>query len=86
MPYANAEHPMHIVLSEERRTALLRLVREFHEEKFDEELSPFRAETLLDFFLKELGPPVYNQAIAHAKAFMVEKLEDLDAEFYEPES
>ena len=49
------------------------------------ELSEFRAERLVDFFVGELGPPVYNQAIRDARAFLHGKLDDLDAEFYEPE-
>lgn len=36
--------------------------------------------------VEELGPPVYNQAIQDARAFMAEKLGDLDAEYYEPET
>ncbi|MFT5289502.1 MAG: hypothetical protein ACI82F_001565, partial [Planctomycetota bacterium] len=55
------------------------------QEEYDEELSSFRANTLIEFFLRELGPPVYNQAIQDARAFLQERLDDLDAEFYEPE-
>jgi uncharacterized protein (DUF2164 family) len=32
----------------------------FFAENFDEQLSDFRREALLDFFIKELGAPVYN--------------------------
>ncbi len=35
--------------------------------------------------MKALGPPVYNQAVQDARGFVQEKLDDLDAEFYEPE-
>ena len=79
------DSPLRIKLSDERRTALLKLLTEFYEENFDEDLSTYRAERLLTFFIKELGPPIYNQAIANARAFMFEKLEDLDVEYYEPE-
>jgi uncharacterized protein (DUF2164 family) len=51
-------------------------------EDFDQELSPFQAERLLEFFMRTLGPPLYNQAIADARASMQEKLDDLDSEFY----
>ena len=53
--------------------------------EFDEQLSPYRAQRILDFFIKALGPPLYNQAISDARAFMSHKLDDLDAEFYQPE-
>ena len=48
-----------------------------HLETFDEELSDFQADRLLDFFLKALGPSVYNQAVGDVRKFMLEKLEDL---------
>jgi uncharacterized protein (DUF2164 family) len=41
---------------------------------------------VLDFFLNELGPPVYNQAVKDARGFMLRKLDDLDGEVYESES
>jgi len=79
------DSPMRIRLSDERRTDLLRALGEFYTGEFDESLSEFRADQLLDFFIRVLGPPVYNQAIQDARKFMQEKLEDLDAEFYENE-
>jgi uncharacterized protein (DUF2164 family) len=85
MSKPNTDNPLRINLSDERKTAFLNLLTDFYAENFDEELSEFRAERLLNFFVKQLGPPIYNQAIADARAFMFEKLEDLDVEFYEPE-
>ena len=76
---------MRIRLDDERRELVLARLAEFWRESFDEELSPYRAERLLDLFLRELGPPLYNQAIQDARGFMLEKLEDLDGELYEPE-
>ena len=78
-------NPLRIQLSEERKRDLLQALGELYQEAFDEELSPYRAERLLEFFVKALGPTVYNQAIQDARAFVLEKLEDLDAEFYEPD-
>lgn len=85
MPRRNIDNPMRIKLSDERKTVLLKILTDFYREHFDEELSTYRAERLLNFFIKQLGPPIYNQAIADARAFMFEKLEDLDVEYYEPE-
>ena len=85
MSEQNMENPLRIKLSDDRRATLLKLLTEFYTECFDEKLSEYRAERLLGFFIKQLGPPIYNQAIADARAFMFEKLEDLDVEFYEPE-
>jgi uncharacterized protein (DUF2164 family) len=85
MSEQNIDNPLRIKLSNDRREILIKLLTKFYKESFDVELSAYRAERLLDFFIKQLGPPIYNQAIADARAFMSEKLEDLDVEFYEPE-
>lgn len=76
---------MAIELSEERRAHLTESVRGFFLEEFEEELSAFRAEQMLDWFLERLGPQVYNQGVQDARGFMHRKLEDLDGEVYEPE-
>jgi len=76
---------MRIQLTAERRERVLHSLRAYVSEHFDEEISPFKAELLLDFLVGELGPPVYNQAIRDAHAFLQEKLTDLEGEFYEPE-
>ncbi len=77
--------PMRVCLTGERRDRMIRSIGKFFAEKLDRELSDFQAEQLLDFFVKELGAPVYNQAIRDAHAFVAEKLGDLEGEFYEPE-
>ncbi len=76
---------MRIQLTDERRDRALRSIKEYFTERLDEEISDFRAEELLDFFVRELGPPVYNQAIQDAYKFIQDKLIDLEGEFYEPE-
>ena len=76
---------MRVRLTDERRNEILELIKARYQADFDEELSDFRAERLLDFFVETLGPPVYNQAIQDARAFMTERLEDLEATFYADE-
>jgi uncharacterized protein (DUF2164 family) len=77
--------PLRIRLSDERRERMHAGIRQFFVEQFDQTLSDFQADALLDFFVHELGAPVYNQAILDARAFFQEKLTDLEGEFYEPE-
>ena len=85
-PHQGSESPMRVRLSDDRRAALVRLLREYFEDHFDEPISDFRAEGLIDFFVKELGPPVYNQGVRDACAYMQEKLTDVEGEVYEPET
>ena len=78
--------PMRIRLSDERRQSILESLQRFFADELDREMSDFQAGLLLDFFVRELGAPVYNQAIRDAHGFFEEKLGDLEGEFYEPET
>ncbi len=76
---------MRIQLSDDRRARLIRSLKQHFIDECDDEISDFRAQGLLDFFIRELGPPVYNQGVRDAAAFLQEKLGDLEGEIYEPE-
>jgi uncharacterized protein (DUF2164 family) len=76
---------MRIKLSTERRAGLLRAIKEYSAAEFDEPLSDFRANGLLDFFVRELGPPVYNQGVRDASSYMQRKLADIEGEVTEIE-
>ena len=76
---------MRIRISEERREDLATAVQQIFLDEFERDLSEFQAQRLIDFFMRQLGPPVYNQAIQDARAYVLTKLEDLDGEVYEPE-
>lgn len=80
------DSPMRIRLSFERRTRLLRIIKEYFSKEFDEPLSDFRAEGLLDFFVRELGPPVYNQGVRDASGYIQSKLADIEGDVYERET
>lgn len=76
---------MRIKLSDEARKRLITNIQRFLGAEFELQLSEFQASGLLDFLVRELGAPVYNQAIQDARAFVQAKLDDLEGEFYEPE-
>jgi uncharacterized protein (DUF2164 family) len=76
---------MRIRLSPDRRASLLLAIKAYFSTEFDEPLSDFRAAALLDFFVRELGPPVYNQGVRDAAAFVQQKLGDIEGDVYEPE-
>jgi uncharacterized protein (DUF2164 family) len=77
---------MRIRLSPERRGGLILAIKDHFATEFDEPLSDFRAGALLDFFVRELGPPVYNQGVRDAASFVQQKLADIEGDVYEPES
>ena len=76
---------MRIRLSDDRRATLLRAIKQHFVKEFDDPISDFRANELLDFFVRELGPPVYNQGVRDACGYVQEKLGDIEGEIYEPE-
>ena len=75
--------PQRIRLSPERRASLLDALQRHFDSEFDEPISPFRAEGLVDFFLTHLGPPVYNQGVRDAVGYVQEKLGDIEGEIIE---
>ena len=85
MAERRSDSPMRIRLSDERRANLLRVLRQHFEDDFDEPLSDFRAQGLIDLFVRELGPPVYNQGVRDACGYVQDKLGDIEGEIYEPE-
>lgn len=66
-----------IELSKEVTADQIKNIKDFFLNERDEEISDFQAETLLQFILREIGPEIYNQAIADAYTLMSDKLEDL---------
>ena len=77
--------PMCIRLSDERTEQLVEAMQSFARDALDHELSDFQTRRWLAFLVRELGAPIYNQAIQDARGFLQAKLEDLEGEFYEPE-
>ena len=76
---------MRIRLSEERRKQLIRSIQSYFAEELEREIGELGARLLLEFFVKELGPAVYNQAVQDSVALMQDKLIDFDSELYEPD-
>lgn len=74
-----------ITLPDEARKRAAASIRQYFAEEMDLEIGDLKAGMLLDFFLSEIGPTVYNAAIADARAFFEERAADLDAVCYRAE-
>ena len=74
-----------IRLSDERRAQLLEALKVYFADEFDDQLSDFKADGLLDFFVRSLGPPIYNQGVRDAASYLQARLADIDGEVYERE-
>jgi uncharacterized protein (DUF2164 family) len=73
-----------IKLSEQQKNQLRQKVVAMFMDDFDEELSDFKADRILDAFIEKLGPEIYNTAIQDMKAYLMNQLDDLDAIFEKP--
>ena len=60
-------------------------VKQFVAKELDQDIGDMKADVLIDYVLKEIGPSVYNRAIADAQAFFQNRLADLEGVCYEPE-
>jgi uncharacterized protein (DUF2164 family) len=74
-----------IEISDEARKQAIASLKRYLEEEFDEEAGDLKTGLLLDFLLEELGPTIYNQAIADARAFFEERAADLEGVCYQSE-
>jgi uncharacterized protein (DUF2164 family) len=74
-----------IKLSSEVQTTLQASIKRYFVEHMDEEIGDLKAGLLLDYVLKEVGPVIYNRAIADAQKYFQERTVDLDSVCYEPE-
>ena len=67
---------------QDRQQAIESLMRYF-EENMDERIGNVSAGALLRFFLEEIGPLVYNRAIADAQEKLLPRIQELDLEVHE---
>jgi uncharacterized protein (DUF2164 family) len=74
-----------IVISDDARKRAIVSIRRYFAENLDDEIGELKATLALDYFLAELGPSIYNQAIADARRFFEERTADLAAVCYHAE-
>ncbi|AEG92273.1 DUF2164 domain-containing protein [Ramlibacter tataouinensis] len=70
---------MTIELDKEVRKEAAASIERYFREKMDEPIGNIAAAGLLSFFLEEIGPVVYNQAVADVQERMKARLEELQA-------
>ena len=74
-----------IKLDKESEDRSLASIKRFFDEQMGDDIGELKARLVLEFCLKEIGPSVYNRAVADAQSFMQERVTDLDGSCYEPE-
>jgi len=77
---------MEIKLSKEIEKTLTASIRRYVFENMDNEIGDLQASFFLQYCLEEIGPYVYNTAVADAQRHLQARLVDLDSECYMPET
>ena len=76
---------MGIKVPRETELRLVKSIKRWLREQTGEEVGDLKAGLYLDFCLREIGPSIYNQAVADVQGLMTVKVADLDGECHEPE-
>ena len=74
-----------IELSKHTRAAVIASLQRYFEENMQEPIGNLPAGRLLDYFLVEVGPGIYNRAIIEAQERIQQRAADLTGELYAPE-
>lgn len=73
-----------IEISKEHRKAAVASIQRYFGENL-ESLGELPAGLLLNFFLEEIGPLIYNRAVSDAQTRMQQRIADLEGDLFVPE-
>ena len=76
---------MAIDISAEQRKEAIASIERYFRENMDEKIGNIAAGALLGYFLEELGPVVYNKAVADVQERLQARVSEVDIEVHEEE-
>ncbi len=76
---------MSIELTKEARQWAITSIERYFRENMDEPIGNVAASALLGFFLEEVGPSIYNQAVVDVQERLQQRVVDLDIETHQDE-
>jgi uncharacterized protein (DUF2164 family) len=76
---------MTIELSKEARKEAIASIERYFRENMEEPIGNMAAGALLGFFLEEVGPAIYNRAVAEVQERLQARVSELDFEVHEEE-
>ncbi|HET7795644.1 MAG TPA: DUF2164 domain-containing protein [Rhizobacter sp.] len=76
---------MPIEIPREARQQAIASIERYFQENMDEKIGNVGAGALLGFFLQEIGPLVYNQAVSAVQERLQERVAEIDIEIHEDE-
>jgi uncharacterized protein (DUF2164 family) len=76
---------MSIELDKSQRPVAIASIERYFKDELDQKIGNIQAGALLNFFLEEIGPSVYNRGVADAQERMQARIIELDIEIHEDE-
>jgi uncharacterized protein (DUF2164 family) len=76
---------MAVALAPDAKKQAIASIQRYFREEWDQDVGDLKADLLLDYILREIGPSIYNGAIGDAQAYLRDRLADLEATCYEKE-
>lgn len=76
---------MTIEISKDARKEAIASIERYFRENMEEKIGNIAAGALLSFFLEEIGPLVYNQAVAQVQERLQARVSEIDIEVHEDE-
>jgi uncharacterized protein (DUF2164 family) len=76
---------MTITLTKEARAQAVASIERYFLENMEDKIGNIAAGALLGFFLEELGPLVYNQAVTEVQERLQQRVSEIDIEVHEDE-
>ncbi len=74
---------MAIELSKEERAEAIKSIERYFSENMEERIGNMAAGALLGFFVEEVGPLIYNQAVTAVQERLQSRLAEIDLEVHE---
>lgn len=71
-----------VKLPKEQREIITENIRAYFEAERGETIGHLAADNLLEFFLKELGPAIYNGALSDCRTLTLQRMQALEDDIY----
>lgn len=68
-----------VKISKEIKEEMRRHIIQYFSEEREEDLGDLASQLLVDFFIEQLGPYIYNQGVEDAHGYIKDKVDDLFA-------
>lgn len=71
-----------VTLTEEQKKQLMEQIQDFFDTEFGDDIGIIKQSQILDMFLEQLAPFVYNKALDDAMLWYKRQQDNLEADFY----